>query len=207
MIAVTEKLAWYVSRASGVVAWALVAASIIWGITLSSRLLKRRGIPAWLLDLHRYLAALAVVFTGVHLVGLVFDNFVYYGWQELFIPFATDWKPGPTAWGIVAFYVLLAIEITSLLMRRMPRKYWHAVHLLAYPLFVMGTVHAYQSGTDRSNKVLQWSALAVIELVFGLTLFRLLTYTPRRKKARAADAGASSATPAGDTSTPVGAAH
>ena len=59
MIAVTEKLAWYVSRASGLIAWVLVAASIVWGITLSSRLLRRRGIPAWLLDLHRYLGLLA----------------------------------------------------------------------------------------------------------------------------------------------------
>jgi DMSO/TMAO reductase YedYZ heme-binding membrane subunit len=195
VIAVTEKLAWYVSRASGVVAWAMVAASIIWGITLSSRLVKRRGIPAWLLDLHRYLAALAVVFTVVHLIGLVFDNFVYYGWKELFIPMATDWKPGPTAWGIVSFYVLLAIEITSLLMRKIPRKYWHAVHLSAYPLFVMGTVHGFQSGTDRSNKVLQWTALAIIEVVVGLTLFRALTFTPRKRKARAAD-NADSATAA-----------
>jgi DMSO/TMAO reductase YedYZ heme-binding membrane subunit len=199
VIAVTEKLSWYVSRASGLVAWGMVAASIIWGITLSSRLLKRRGIPAWLLDLHRYLAALAIIFSVVHLIGLWADNFVYYGWKELFIPFGTDWKPGPTAWGIVAFYVLVAIEVTSLLMRRMPRKYWHAVHLLAYPLFILGTVHGFQAGTDRSNKVVQWGALAVVEIVFGLTVFRALTYTPRKRKARAAAAGTPAATT--DTST------
>jgi DMSO/TMAO reductase YedYZ heme-binding membrane subunit len=186
VIAVTEKLAWYVSRASGLIAWALVAASIVWGITLSSRLLRRRGIPAWLLDLHRYLGLLAVIFTLVHLVGLVADNYVYFGFKELFIPMATDWRPGATAWGIAAFYLLLAIQITSLLMRRMPRKIWHSVHLLAYPLFVVGTVHGFQSGADRSNKLVQWSALLIIELVFGLTLFRALTYTPRKHKAQAA---------------------
>jgi len=186
VIAVTEKLAWYVSRASGLIAWALVAASIVWGITLSSRLLRRRGIPAWLLDLHRYLGLLAVVFTLVHLAGLVADNFVHFGFKELFIPMATDWRPGATAWGIVAFYLLIAIQITSLLMRRMPRKIWHSVHLLAYPLFVVGTVHGFQSGADRSNKLVQWSALLIIELVFGLSLFRALTYTPRKHKAQAA---------------------
>ena len=186
MIAVTEKLAWYVSRASGLIAWALVAASIVWGITLSSRLLRRRGIPAWLLDLHRYLGLLAVVFTLVHLAGLVADNFVHFGFEELFIPMATDWRPGATAWGIVTFYLLIAIQITSLLMRRMPRKIWHSVHLLAYPLFVVGTVHGFQSGADRYNKLVQWSALLIIELVFGLSLFRALTYTPRKHKAQAA---------------------
>lgn len=186
MIAVTEKLAWYVSRASGLIAWMLVAASIVWGITLSSRLLRRRGIPAWLLDLHRYLGLLAVVFTVVHLWGLVADNVVHCGFKELFIPMATDWRPGATAWGIAAFYLLVAIQITSWLMRRMPRKIWHGVHLLAYPLFVVGTVHGFQSGADRSNKLVQWSALLIIELVFGLSLFRALTYTPRKHKAQAA---------------------
>ena len=188
MIAVTQKLAWYVSRSSGLITWALVAASIIWGITLSSRLLRRRGIPAWLLDLHRYLAALAVVFTFIHMAGLVADNYVYFGWKELLIPMASAWKPGPTAWGVVGFYIVLAIETTSLLMRRMPRKYWHAVHLLAYPLFVMGTIHGFQAGTDKGNKLVQWSALLVIELVVGLTLFRALTYKPRRREATASTA-------------------
>jgi DMSO/TMAO reductase YedYZ heme-binding membrane subunit len=193
VIAVTEKLAWYVSRASGLIAWVLVAASIVWGITLSSRLLRRRGIPAWLLDLHRYLGLLAVIFSVVHLLGLVADNYVHFGWKELFIPMASDWQPGATAWGIVALYLLLAIQITSWLMRRMPRKYWHAVHLLAYPLFVLGTVHGFQAGADRSNKLVQWSALLIIELVFGLTVFRALTYAPRKHKADAvAKAGPSS---------------
>ena len=62
MIAVTDKLAWYVARSSGIVAWATVTASILWGLTLSSRLVRKRGVPAWLLDLHRYLGTLSLVF-------------------------------------------------------------------------------------------------------------------------------------------------
>ena len=62
MIAVTTKLAWYVARSSGIVAWATVTASILWGLTLSSRLVRKRGVPAWLLDLHRYLGTLSLVF-------------------------------------------------------------------------------------------------------------------------------------------------
>ena len=67
MIAVTDKLAWYVARSSGIVAWATVTASILWGLTLSSRLVRKRGVPAWLLDLHRYLGTLSLVFVVVHL--------------------------------------------------------------------------------------------------------------------------------------------
>ena len=56
MIGFDEKLSWYVARSSGLVAWALVTASIVWGLALSSRLIRRRGVPAWLLALHRYLS-------------------------------------------------------------------------------------------------------------------------------------------------------
>jgi hypothetical protein len=83
MIGVTDKLAWYVARSSGIVSWATITASIIWGLTLSSRLVRKRGVPAWLLDLHRYLGTLSLVFVGIHLLGLWADNFVYFGWREM----------------------------------------------------------------------------------------------------------------------------
>ena len=117
MIAVTAKLSWYVARSSGIVAWATVTASILWGLALSSRLVRKRGVPAWLLDLHRYLGTLSLVFVLVHLFGLWADNFVYFGPSEMFVPMKSPWKTGAVAWGIVAFYFLAAIQISSWLMR------------------------------------------------------------------------------------------
>lgn len=184
MIAVTKQLSWYIARSSGLVAWALVMASIVWGLALSSRFVRRRGVPAWLLALHRHLATLSVVFVAIHLLALVADNFVHFGWSELFVPMATRWRPGPTAWGIVAFYLLAAIQITSWLMRRMPRRVWHAVHLSSLLLFVTGTVHGFQSGADRSNRLVQWSALIGVALVLMLALFRLLTRSERSRRGR-----------------------
>ncbi len=182
MLAVTEKLAWYVARSSGLIAWAIVTASILWGITLSSRLVRKRGIPAWLLDLHRYLGTLSIVFTAVHLVALVADNWVYFGWKELFIPMATEWRPGATAWGIAAFYLMLAIQITSWMMRRLPRRLWHAIHLTSFPLFIAATIHGFQSGADRSNRLVQWLAFVGITLVITLVIFRVLTFKPRKRR-------------------------
>jgi hypothetical protein len=174
VIAVTEKLSWYVARSSGLVAWVIATASIVWGLTLSSRLVRRRGIPAWLLDLHRHLATLTVVFTAVHLVALVADNYVAFGWSELFVPMASPWRPGAVAWGIVALYLLAAIQITSLLMRRLPRRLWHAVHLSSFVLFVAATVHGIQAGADRSALAAQWGVLVGVTIVVTLVLFRLV---------------------------------
>ena len=83
---VDEHFWWYLSRASGMVAWLALSATCLWGILLITRMLKPADRPAWLLDLHRYLGLLAVVFTVVHLLGLVADNFVHFGFKELFIP-------------------------------------------------------------------------------------------------------------------------
>jgi DMSO/TMAO reductase YedYZ heme-binding membrane subunit len=185
MIALTTKLSWYIARSSGMVAWALVTASILWGLALSSRLVRRRGVPAWLLALHRYLGTLSIVFVVVHLLALVADNYVYFGWKELFVPMATKWRPGPTAWGIAGFYLLVAIQITSWLMRRLPRKVWHTIHLSSFVLFVAGTVHGFQSGADRDNRLVQWAALVGSVLVVTLLVFRLLHRSPFRKRARA----------------------
>jgi hypothetical protein len=52
---------------------------------------------------------------------------------------------------------------------------------LAYPLFLASTLHAYQAGTDRSNRLLLWGGLALAELVVGVALFRLFTYLPVRR--------------------------
>jgi sulfoxide reductase heme-binding subunit YedZ len=169
VIAVTQKLAWYVSRSSGLITWALVAASIVWGITLSSRLLRRRGIPAWLLDLHRYLAALSLIFTAVHILGLVADNYVYFGWKELFVPNGSPWKTGPVTWGVFSFYLLIVIQGTSLFMKKLPRRLWHGIHLLSYVLFVMATVHGLSAGSDHRNTtflIITSGAVAVVLFAF-----------------------------------------
>jgi DMSO/TMAO reductase YedYZ heme-binding membrane subunit len=45
-------------------------------------------------------------------------------------------------------YLLVAIEITSLLRHRMSKRVWHSIHLLSYLLFAMTTVHLLTAGTD-----------------------------------------------------------
>jgi DMSO/TMAO reductase YedYZ heme-binding membrane subunit len=141
------------------------------------------------LDLHRFLGGLTVVFVAIHIAGLLGDQFVGFGPTEILVPFTSSYKPWAVALGIVGMYLLVAIEITSLLMRRIPRKTWHAIHLSSFVLFVVATVHGVLAGTDRHNAVLQWAYLLTAALVLGMTLVRI--WSPRRDRparpARAAD--------------------
>jgi DMSO/TMAO reductase YedYZ heme-binding membrane subunit len=139
---------WYVARSSGIVAWALVVATIAWGLLLATKVLGRRPGPAWLLSLHRYLGALTVVFVAVHVGAVLVDSYTDFGITDVLIPFTGTWHPVAVAWGIVGMYLLAAIEITSLLRHRLSKRVWHAIHLLSYLLFAVTTVHMLTAGTD-----------------------------------------------------------
>jgi len=192
--ALNAKLSWYAARSSGLVAWSVVTLSILWGLAVSTRLVKRKGVPAWLLDLHKFLGTLSIVFVAVHIVALWADNFVYFGPRELFLPMASAWRPGAVAWGIVATYLLVAIQLTSWMMKRLPRRLWHAIHLLSIPMFVLATVHGFTSGADSRNLAVQWVALTGGLFVFLLVSFRVLA--PRRRTRAASVRAAARPVPA-----------
>lgn len=165
LAALDPKMSWYVARAAGLVAWCMCSLSVIWGLLVSSRIVRRRGAPAWLLDLHRYLATLAIVFTALHLAGLWFDDYVTFNLRQLFVPLADSYRPVAVAWGVVAFYLLVAIQLSSWFMRRLPRRVWHTIHLASIPLTVLATLHGFMAGTDRSNLI-----VISVALVMGSTI-------------------------------------
>ena len=178
----TQHLDWYAIRASGIVAWALVAASVSWGLLLSSHS-TRRPRPAWVRDLHRFLAGLAIAFVAVHLGTLLADTYVGFSPAALVVPFASRWRPAAVTWGIVACDVLLVVEITSLLMAHVSRRLWHSVHLLSFVVFVAATVHGLTAGTDAGLPVARVFAIGSSAAVLLLAGFRLVAR--RRRPARA----------------------
>lgn len=173
----TAQLTWYVARSSGLLAWTLLTASVLWGLLLSTKILGRAPRPSWLLDLHRYLGGLATLFTVLHVVAIIVDGYVSFSVVDVLVPLASTWKPGPVAWGVVSLYLLLAVELTSLARHRLPRPLWRATHMASFPLFVMATVHGVTAGTD--GRTWLYEALAVLGLmaVSGLVSVRLSTPT------------------------------
>ena len=178
MVFGATKVWWYVSRSTGIVAWVLLALAVLWGLALSTRALGRKSPAPWLLDIHRFFGGLAVIFTIIHFVTLSFDPYMSttYGYKitQAFIPFASKWKPGPMAWGIVAFYLLLAVELTSLLKKRIPQKFWRGVHMASYALYAMATIHLLTAGTEKQNPLMRWSVLVTVGAVVFFTVYRII---------------------------------
>ncbi len=171
----SEKIWWYVARAGGLTAWWLLAAAVLWGLTLSTRIAQGKVTPAWLLDLHRFLGGLATVFTGVHVVALLADSWAPFGWSDVLVPLASRWRPWPVALGVVSLYLLVAVEATSLLRRWLPKRLWRAVHSASFSLFLLGTGHALTAGSEAANLPVRLSAVAMLVAFMFLLVYRLLT--------------------------------
>jgi DMSO/TMAO reductase YedYZ heme-binding membrane subunit len=178
---VNPQLWWYVARASGIIAWLLLTASVIWGVLLSTDAFPTRRRPAWLLDLHRWLGGLTVAFVAAHLAALVADSYTHFDLAALTIPYASPWRPGAVALGVVALWCLVAVELTSLAMRRLPRKLWRGIHLTSYLVFWLASLHAAFAGTDSTNRLYQVTAAVSIAAVAWALAYRL---TSRRADQR-----------------------
>lgn len=183
-----EHSMWYLSRASGMIAWIVLGITCLWGILLITRMLKPADRPAWLLDLHRYLGVLSLVTVGAHMATLVGDNWVYFGWRELFVPQASVWRTAAVTWGVLAFYLLMLIQLSSWVMKWLPRKLWHAIHLLSYVLFAMVTVHGFMAGSDSTNIVFFAVACGGIAILLFAFVARVLQSRAKKVQRAAANA-------------------
>jgi ferredoxin-NADP reductase/DMSO/TMAO reductase YedYZ heme-binding membrane subunit len=190
-----EQLWWYLARAGGLTAWALLCITVLWGLLLSTRVLGQRPRPGWLLDLHRMLGGLALVFTALHLAGLYFDQWAGFGWVDLLVPLQSGYRPVAVAWGIVGLYLLLAVELTSLVKSRIPETAWRWVHRCAFVVFALATVHTFTAGSDGGNR---WVRGATVLVCYGLvvmTVYRVgVLRNARRSAARRVVAAVASQT-------------
>jgi len=146
-----DSVMWYLSRATGIVAAVLAVAALVWGLFFSARNTGTRLRPNWWLALHNYLGGLTLVFIGLHMLVAFLDAQVGLNFIDLFIPSGSvGWEIG---WGVVAFWLFAIVVLPSIgrIRRRLPRKAWHAVHLLGIPAVVLTGVHAYQSGSDAAS--------------------------------------------------------
>ncbi len=178
----SDQIWWYATRAAGLMTWATSATSIVLGLLLSLNVTRQRSrrLPSkpWLIDLHRFVGGMSVVFLVLHMITLWADSFVHFGWAELLIPGASAWRPLAVAWGIVAAWLLAAVEGSSLIKKFLPERLWHGIHLGAYLVCIMGTVHAISAGSDVTNPIVMavggglWLAIVVLTILRVATIRR-----------------------------------
>jgi methionine sulfoxide reductase heme-binding subunit len=139
---------WYASRATGVVALLLLTAVLVLGIVVN-RQGRLPGLPRFAVtSLHRNFSLLAVAFIAVHVLTAVLDTFVKIPLLSGVIPFASGYERLWLGLGAIAFDLMLAMIITSLVRGRLNRVLWRAIHLLAYLCWPVAFAHSIGSSRD-----------------------------------------------------------
>lgn len=177
------ELWWYLTRATGITAWVAALGSTLAGLALATRTLGKKPKGPWLLDLHRGLAGVTLTFTALHVGSLVADSYVHFGVADVLVPLASGWKPLAVAGGVVAMWLYVAVEASSLAMRRLPKRVWRTIHLASHGAAVAATLHAFTAGTDAGHPLVV--AVAVVAVSAAVFMFTYRAVQPRRA-ARAA---------------------
>jgi len=173
-LGITEKTAWYFSRSSGTVAYMLLAGSTVWGLLLSSKLIKEAVPAALALAMHNILSWLAIALTGLHALSLMFDSYFTYTLSTITIPFLGPYKPGWVGLGIIGFYLMFIAGISFNFRKHIGQKRWRQLHYLSFIAYVGVTVHGAMAGTDSGNLGMQGLYWGSGLLVLFLTNYRLL---------------------------------
>jgi sulfoxide reductase heme-binding subunit YedZ len=165
---------WLVIRGSGVAAFALLSAASIWGLLVSSKLLRRLVKAKPLTWFHESLGLGALLATLIHIVVLSVHDYLDFSWSEILVPGMSDWRPLGVAFGIAAFYGLVLVSTSFYFKARIGQKRWRAIHFSSFGVFVSSLVHGIWVGTDTSSALMIGLYLGSAIAIFSLAALRMV---------------------------------
>lgn len=176
---ISDKGAWYITRASGTVGYMLLAASTVWGLVLSAKLMPRVVPPSLSLAMHNYLSWMAIGLSMLHGLTLLFDGFYTYHPADLLVPFIGPYRPFWVGLGIIGFYLMALTSASFWLRKQLGQRNWRMLHYLTFVAFLLATFHGWIAGTDQVQLRLMY--IASILLVSYLSLYRIQLAVARRR--------------------------
>jgi sulfoxide reductase heme-binding subunit YedZ len=174
MIALTSPYFWYTTRATGFVALILFTIVVALGTFVANRIGGTMVGRFELNELHRSVSIIAVVFLVIHITSTVVDSFVPTGWVSAIVPMTSAYKRVPVALGAVAFDLILAVWISSLLKVRIANQTWRFIHWFSWLALASALVHTILAGTDSRKGFGVIVAAASASLVLASGIWRYL---------------------------------
>jgi DMSO/TMAO reductase YedYZ heme-binding membrane subunit len=80
--------------------------------------------------------------------SLIADSYVQFTVLSVLVPFTSDYRSWAVSLGVFGFWLLVIIQMTSLMKKRLSQKVWRAIHMTSYPLYAIIAVHALTAGSD-----------------------------------------------------------
>jgi sulfoxide reductase heme-binding subunit YedZ len=165
---------WYASGATGVICLVLFSLIATLGI-LVNRQGRLPGLPRFAVTgLHRNLSLLMVVFLFVHIVTALAAGHAPIPWLSAIVPFISGYQRFWVGLGAVAFDLVAALIVTSLLRDRLPTSLWRSVHWLSYAAYPVAVGHSFGSHQDIQSGWLLALTVATMVAVAAAVGYRLI---------------------------------
>ena len=169
---------WQFIRSAGLLTYVLLSASVVMGMALKSRAFDQFLKRPWVNELHGSLSAAALVTLLFHVALVLANSHVGFGLKDVFIPFASSWRPLPIALGVLAMYLIGLLALSTRLRPIIGQKAWRTIHYGSFLAWAMALVHAVDAGSDSTVVWVQVLYLASAAAVFLLLSYRILLPTP-----------------------------
>ena len=171
---------WLASRASGLVALALITLSVGVGLAMAGKAFRRPGLPRKLMALHEHAALGGLIAIAVHGITLLGDRWLDPGPAGIAVPFVMDYRPVYTGLGIVAGYLAAALGLSFYTRKRIGAKLWRKLHRATIAVYVLAVIHTLGAGSD-----VAWVRPAMLisgAPILYLLALRMLPQRPRGER-------------------------
>jgi DMSO/TMAO reductase YedYZ heme-binding membrane subunit len=168
---------WVLARVSGITSYLLLFVLMILGVGISSGYIFRLVGPIVAWRIHRATGITLMAFVFIHLVALFLDDFMNFSILDLFVPFYSEFSPTYMSLGIIGFYLLAIIVLSSIFMIVTKYKAWRFLHYLTFPVFVALFIHGVFLGSDTGSLAMQityWVTGVLVAFSFAYRVVKAL---------------------------------
>jgi len=178
---------WYVSRATGLATLVLLSAVVVLGALTGGRASSRAWPRFAIAAVHRNLSLLTLSFVVVHVITAIIDGYAGIAWLDAVLPFGSVYHPFWLGLGAVAFDLLAALLVSSLLRPHINPRLWRALHWAAYACWPVAVAHGLGIGgaDTRTGWVLAVVAGCVVAVATALAWRITATNADREARRRA----------------------
>ncbi len=133
-----------IARVLGLLGLALLIVSSAGGTLLASRTAQKiKFLKGKTFTYHRAVSVVGATLFLLHPIPLLLAHATTgMRWWNIFVPFTAPKQGILIAWGTLAAYALIAVTISSLNIKKMPRRQWRVLHYASYAVLGLGLVHA-----------------------------------------------------------------
>jgi predicted ferric reductase len=165
---------WYLTRAAGFVAYLLLFASVVLGLTMTGGLFDRWLARYRVYDFHRFLSLITLGVIVFHVLIVLPDRYIGFSVIELLVPFASPYEPLYMALGAFGLYLTAVIIASFYLLPLLRYPLWRLLHYATFGGYVLALVHGIGAGTDTEAAWARYLYVGSALIIFNLLVYRLL---------------------------------